>query len=489
MKIIEAMKQIKDQFLVFKQLDNTGEQKIINAGKITAADGLIGIVAPQVINTGLIIAKAGKVSLGSGDTFTLDLYGDNLFNIAVSEELKSQLIINSGKVIADGSSIVLTAAAGKELVNSLIVNSGALQARSVFEKNGEIIITAEGSNAVTANISEDKGKKSGNSTVLISGLLDVSGLNVGESGGKLKIIGDNIGLLSGTVINASGFEGQAGTTLGLEKSAQRVGSAGGEILIGGDYLGSGLVPAGRVWVVCFQVRPAVARGQAGGQRAPYVFYSVREPVAAQNPDDGFIAVSAAQEFAITERARLVQNRRFVGANRRSDRWSVTRLVQQRTVLLHVLLRPDRHHADVKPQRFRLVHHPVHMLEVGLVGVRRVAVHEHRFAVSIRSVESAPVRGDGLDDREFLGGAVFQVELGIFTSEVEQGPFGVAHPEERRAIRFDEEPSILRDAQPRERRCLHGKGAQRHDGGDPQNYGFLTHPSMVAGLRRFNAANR
>jgi filamentous hemagglutinin family protein len=237
-----------NDFMLFDQPGGKTAE-ITNQGTITAKDGLVGLVAPNIMNEGLIIAKAAKVQLASGEIFALDLYGDSLINIAVSENLENQLLINSGKIIADGNQIALTAAAGKQLINSLIINSGALQARSVTNENGEIIIMAEGRNAVMNNRSELKGVKSGTSKVMISGLIDVTGLQQNESGGEVKILGDNIVLFEKAVIDASGNSGKCNTTLGLDPSAKRIGSAGGEILIGGDYLGKGKVPCATTLLV------------------------------------------------------------------------------------------------------------------------------------------------------------------------------------------------------------------------------------------------
>ena len=59
---------------------------IINNGTITAAQaGLVGLVAPNVANNGAINAKLGKVPLASGDTFALDMYGDGLMQVAISD--------------------------------------------------------------------------------------------------------------------------------------------------------------------------------------------------------------------------------------------------------------------------------------------------------------------------------------------------------------------------------------------------------------------
>lgn len=216
---------------------------IINHGIITAADaGLVALVAPNVINDGYIQAKLGKVQLASGDTFTLDLYGDGLVSLETSDAVTSQLVRNSGIISASGGQVIMTAAAASEAVNSVINMDGIIEATSVAEHNGEIIIFAEGSNAVKKNNAGSKGNKKGGSTVLVSGVLDVSGRKQGERGGRITVTGDNVGLLAGTGIDASGHSGASGTTAGKAVSAYREGSAGGDIRIGGDYLGQGDTP-------------------------------------------------------------------------------------------------------------------------------------------------------------------------------------------------------------------------------------------------------
>lgn len=199
---------------------------ISNQGTITVKEaGLAGLVAPNVVNNGLINAKLGTVHLASGDKATVDLYGDGLMEVTVSDKVSSQIVANTGTINAAGGKIALTAAAGKQIVKNIIIADGELNAPAVKQKNGEILIYSEGSNAVKDNIAADKGKKQGSSTVLVSGKLDASGRNAGESGGKITITGDNVKLKSGAILNASGNTG------------------GGSINIGGDYQGKGLIAA------------------------------------------------------------------------------------------------------------------------------------------------------------------------------------------------------------------------------------------------------
>ena len=202
---------------------------ITNNGAITA--GLVGIVAPNVINNGVITANLGKVQLSSGDTATIDLYGDNLMQVAVSDQVKSQLVSNNGLIEADGGRVALTAAAGNQIVNSLITIPGEIKTPAVAQQNGEIIIYAEGSNAVQNNVAANKGQKAGSSEVLVSGTLDASGAGSGQTGGTIQILGDHVAVLSGANVNVSGDAG------------------GGTIQVGGNFHGQGATPTAQATIV------------------------------------------------------------------------------------------------------------------------------------------------------------------------------------------------------------------------------------------------
>ena len=179
---------------------------VVNEGMITAKEaGLVGLVAPNVLNSGIITAKLGKVQLASGDSFVLDLYGDGLYSIKISDEVASQLVGNTGEISAEGGTIAITAAAAKEIVNSLIFIEGSLKATSVQQKGGKIIISAEGANSIDGNVADDKGLKEGNSNIVISNaLIDASGRDEGEQGGEIEILADNINIMDNVVIDATG---------------------------------------------------------------------------------------------------------------------------------------------------------------------------------------------------------------------------------------------------------------------------------------------
>ena len=249
---------------------------ITNNGMITAGEaGLVGLVAPNVINNGLISAKLGRVQLASGDTATVDLYGDGLIEVAVSDAVGSQLVRNTGTLTADGGRVALTAAAGSHIVNSLIENTGTLQAQTVGMKNGEIVIAAAGSHM-------SGGTKTGYSTVHVSGTLDASGKKSGQKGGAITVTGDDIAVTNGAVLDASGDAG------------------GGTVLIGGDAHGANADVANAVRTFIDQsvsiTVDAIASGDAGkavvwADGATGFWGSISAQGGATGGNGGFVEVS------------------------------------------------------------------------------------------------------------------------------------------------------------------------------------------------------
>jgi filamentous hemagglutinin family protein len=201
--------------------NNNPSASVVNQGMITAqSGGFAALVAPGVRNTGTITATLGTVGLAaSGNGFTLDMYGDKLITLAVGDRIASQVIdvstgntlasyvSNEGKLKADGGRVVLTAAAAKTLVDSVINNSGNLEANSVGTKNGMIVLSA--ATAATKQTGDAVQK------VSVSGKLKAKGKNDGETGGSIKITGENISL-AGAKLNASGKAGGGTVMIGMD---------------------------------------------------------------------------------------------------------------------------------------------------------------------------------------------------------------------------------------------------------------------------------
>jgi filamentous hemagglutinin family protein len=181
------------------------DANIANYGKIIASgDGYVALSAPKVANHGVIKAVLGKVALASGETATLDFTGDKLLEVAVSRNVTSQIISNTKTIAAN--QVELSQANGDAVLDSLIMVRGDLIAKTVGKKNGKIII---------------EGARDAN--VIVQADLDTANRNIGWVGGNISVTGGNVVIKDGAILDASGHSG------------------GGQILIGGDYLGQGLL--------------------------------------------------------------------------------------------------------------------------------------------------------------------------------------------------------------------------------------------------------
>ena len=191
--------------MVFDQAPHPGA-KISNAGTITVNQaGLAALVAPQVANSGVIRATLGRVILAGAATYTLDLYGDGLLALNVTSQVTKillngqtvpALITNTGTIVANGGTVMLTASAADGLIRTLVNAGGTIAANSIGSSAGTILaqgiggsVEIDGDITATGSAPGTKGGQivadaTGNVTVDANAVVDVSG-NVG--GGIIAI--------------------------------------------------------------------------------------------------------------------------------------------------------------------------------------------------------------------------------------------------------------------------------------------------------------
>src|SRR5215467_12671684 len=149
------------------------DASIVNQGRITATSGgFAALVAPGVRNSGTITATLGTVALASGNSFTLDLYGDKLITLAVSDHIASKVVD-----VANGGRVELSAAAARVVVASVINTSGVIKADSIGRRNGMIVLSA------ATGASKPAGAPA--QIVKISGTLAAAGKKKGTQGGTI----------------------------------------------------------------------------------------------------------------------------------------------------------------------------------------------------------------------------------------------------------------------------------------------------------------
>ena len=140
---------------LFFDLPSPHNGRIVNEGRITLADaGLLAFVAPGVENTGTITARLGRVSLASGNAFTLDLFGDNLVNLAVGDAVAGNIagVDQIGTIVADGGLVQISAEVAEGVVDRVINMSGIVEARSIGSTGGRIVL--DGGIPVTSRSAE-----------------------------------------------------------------------------------------------------------------------------------------------------------------------------------------------------------------------------------------------------------------------------------------------------------------------------------------------
>src|SRR6185436_19794007 len=180
---------------------------VINNGSISAPNGYVALLGPQVANNGVIAARMGTVALAAGDKITLDMVGDGLIKVTVDEAALNAAAMNKGTLQADGGNVFITARSANALLDTVINTEGVIRANSISERNGTIVLDGG-----------DRG------VVSVSGTVEAKGAEAGTTGGTVKVLGEYVGVgLPGTTatINASGDAG------------------GGTVLIGGNFQGKG----------------------------------------------------------------------------------------------------------------------------------------------------------------------------------------------------------------------------------------------------------
>ncbi|MEW6454896.1 MAG: filamentous hemagglutinin N-terminal domain-containing protein, partial [Pseudomonadota bacterium] len=186
----------------YKFTGNGGSAGVTNAGRINVSDGgFAALLGGQVSNSGTITARLGKVGLGAGELITLDFAGDGFLSVAVpSSQLgnlvdpNGALVTNSGKIRANGGTVMLSAATAANVLRDAVNVPGSIRANSVGTHNGKIVI---GGGA--------------------GGKVNVSGKLAAKSktgkGGDIAVTGKDI-KLAGAQIDASGKTGGGNINIG-----------------------------------------------------------------------------------------------------------------------------------------------------------------------------------------------------------------------------------------------------------------------------------
>ncbi len=184
---------------------------IINQGNLSANGGIVALIAPKVSNEGTITATNGSAALIAGNQVSVDFTGDGLITYTVDQGAVDALAENKGLIKADGGLVVLTAKAANALTNAVVNNSGVIEAQTLVNKGGKILLLSDMQSGTTG----------------VSGTLDASAPDGGD-GGFVETSGGRVKIGSGTVITTKAPSGTSGTWL-IDPDGYTIAASGGDI--------------------------------------------------------------------------------------------------------------------------------------------------------------------------------------------------------------------------------------------------------------------
>lgn len=216
---------------------------VINNGSIKVQDGGYAVLMGKNIeNNGLISAKLGKIYLSSGETFRMDMSGNDLIGVEVEKGITDAYISNTGYIKAEGGTIIMTAKNASDVIRQAVNNTGVIDASSISYKGGKVILGAENGQVINdgeINVSS-KSDEGGlielkAEYIINNGLVYANGLN----GGLINMLSsDLLKVGSSSIIQANSFGFGNGGNIKLI-SQKRAESHKGALIEAGSIYGSG----------------------------------------------------------------------------------------------------------------------------------------------------------------------------------------------------------------------------------------------------------
>ena len=197
---------------------------IVNEGSIqTNLKGYVALLAPEVRNSGLIIAQMGSVVMAAGERVTLNFdSSSHLASITTTPSTINTLIENKSAVTVSGGTIILSAKALNTLVSGVIKQSGTLNASDMGTKlvsvGGRILIDGDSVQMATNSETLAQGSAGGGEVNIIASQsltlesqskINVSAIDTGN-GGSIKTSAPQTLLAGQLEAHGGGIAGKGG---------------------------------------------------------------------------------------------------------------------------------------------------------------------------------------------------------------------------------------------------------------------------------------
>jgi len=192
--------------------DPSAAGTVDNQGTLTAANGgYIALLSGTVRNEGTIDAPLGTALLAAGDKVTLNVNNGSLIGYSIDQGDLNALIENKQLIRADGGQVLMVAKALDKLSSAVINNTGIVEARTVQNKNGHILLLGD----------MDVG------TVNVAGTLDASAPTTGD-GGKIETSAAHVKVADGAIVTTLAAQGLTGSWL-IDPVDYTIAASGGDM--------------------------------------------------------------------------------------------------------------------------------------------------------------------------------------------------------------------------------------------------------------------
>ncbi len=230
------------------------DASVVNFGVINAATGgSVNLLGGRVENHGLIAANLGSVNLASGREAVVTFDNEGLLGVKVTQSVLQDdigvepAVLNSGEISAAGGNILLSASASRDIF-SQAVNIGDINEANgvIVHEDGSFTLGARGisEQAIGTGVSAASDLQPGGD-IVNTGSLYVS-VAEGDAG-QIEILGENV-TSSGEIL-ANSEHGNGGTILlesndttlltgdSVTSASSFVGGRGGNVIILGNWVG------------------------------------------------------------------------------------------------------------------------------------------------------------------------------------------------------------------------------------------------------------
>jgi hypothetical protein len=193
--------------------------QIINKGKLKVnnINGYIALMAPQVINEGVVVAKisgANSVALVAGKNVTLNFGDGQLLNFNIDASVINALISNKRLIKTEGGQVIIAANSASDLKSSVLNNTGTVSASAIVSSGGNVslqgdtinqagVVNVNGGLVSSRALAKPDKTNSGGSAKTITTKAQTDAEKT-ANGGQITLKGNTVNVLAGSVTSAKG---------------------------------------------------------------------------------------------------------------------------------------------------------------------------------------------------------------------------------------------------------------------------------------------